>query len=35
MSGDEEMISITKRTYLLLKQFDDASIIKNRCLFID
>ncbi len=35
MSGDEEMISINKRTYAILKLFDDPHIIKSRCLFID
>jgi|JI6StandDraft_1071083.scaffolds.fasta_scaffold15169_6 serine/threonine protein kinase len=29
------MISITKRTYSILKLFDDVSVIKNKCLFID
>jgi hypothetical protein len=35
MRGDEELISLTKRTYAILKLFDDERVIKSRCLFID
>lgn len=35
LSGDSEVIRITKRTYAILKFFDDPRILKGRCLFID
>jgi hypothetical protein len=35
MKGDEELIFLTKRTYAILKLFNDERIIKSLCLFID
>jgi serine/threonine protein kinase len=35
MLGDDERIRIAKRTYSIMKLFNDESIVKGRELFID
>jgi serine/threonine protein kinase len=35
MTGDDELIRICKRTYNILRLFDNSSIAKGRKLFID